>query len=210
MRKIKYLLSIIPILLLSSCLVTLNTLFEPKDYIQFDSILGKWGTLDSNKVGSYWEFVQQKCDSNENCISYNLVHYEVSGSKAGDTVNFFIGIGKIGKSYFMEISPNDITSSTDKTGIEKIDNSFYKMHILRANTIHKINILNDTLLLLGINNVWYENNVLKGRVKLSHVSRKNAEEEIITASTMELKKFAKKFAEHKEVFTDTLMLVKLK
>ncbi|TAL70747.1 MAG: hypothetical protein EPN82_01240 [Bacteroidetes bacterium] len=210
MKIFRYFLISISVFLLSSCLVTLNPLFENKDYVQLDSILGKWGTLDSNKDGRYWEFVQNKSDREQKCISYNLITYDVDGGETSDTAKFDIGIGKIGKSFFMDIYPMRSHSSSDKNGIDKINNSFYKMHILKAYTIHKLSISKDTIYLLGINNGWYKDNVTTGKIKLEHVSTDNGDNEIITASTNDLKKFVKKFAGHKEVFTDTLKLVKLK
>lgn len=210
MKLYRWLFEVCSIFLFSSCLVTLNPLFENNDYVRFDSILGKWATLDTNKNGRYWEFVKLKCEENPQCINYNLIYYEVEDGKIGDTVNFDIGIGKIGTFYFMDIYPERRNSSTEKNGIDEIINSFYKLHILKAYTIHKITMLQDTLLLLGINNDWYKKNVATGKIKLNSVSLDKGETEVITATTIKLKKFIKKISMNKEVFTDTLKLIKIK
>ena len=209
MKLFKYLFAVCSIFLFSSCLVTLNPLFNSDDYIPNDSILGKWVSHSKNSYYCYWEFQKETYTDNTNKVSYWLKFYEVEDSVTGDTAEFRIGLGKIGKSYFIDIFPMSISKS-DSTKYSSPKNSFYNMHQIPVYTFYKIQFENDTLLLLRMDYDWFKKSQKSGKININHSKKDNESNEVITASTKDLKKFVKKFSENKEAFSDTLKLVRIK
>jgi hypothetical protein len=115
--KVKNLLCYMLAVLLGGCVLSLHPLYNKKDLIFEEKLLGTWIQNDSSET---WQF--KRAHSNKH---YEVLYIDDKGKKA----TFDAGLGKLNSMMFLDIFPQEP---------ELNENDYYKFHILRAHSFIKI------------------------------------------------------------------------
>jgi len=187
MKKSTFITSFIIVTLIVGCVRSLYPLFTEEDICFNPKLVGTWTEKDGKNV---WIF--QKSGEKNYELSYFQAEYgDVLGKmERGDTAKFTAQLGKLGKYYFLDISPGETNT--------KVKNGFYNFHLLPVHSISRIWIEGDTLRLSLLDNDWLKKMIDNNAFKISH-SRIN-DQIILTASTEELQDFVVRYAENNKAF----------
>ena len=197
MIRMKYLIIFAIVLLVAGCVRSLYPLFTEEDLIFNPKLVGTWVEKDGKNT---WTF--EKSGEKE----YTLWHYEaeyevISGTKVpGDTAKFIAQLGKLGKNYFLDIHPGKPET--------KVKNGFYNFHLFPVHTISKVFISSDTLKLSMLDNDWLAKMIDRNAFKISHARLSN--QIILTASTEELQRLVKRYADNSKAFPNAAIFRKVK
>ena len=197
MIRIKYFITFTIVLLIAGCVRSLYPLFSEADLIFNPKLLGTWIEKDGKNT---WRF--EKAGEKE----YTLWHYEAeyelnSGTKVpGDTAKFIAQLGKLEKNYFLDIHPGKPET--------KVKNGFYNFHLFPVHTISKIFIDSDSLKLSMLDNDWLAKMIDRNAFKILHA--RLSDQIILTASTEDLQRLVKKYAENSKAFPTPAIFRKAK
>jgi len=187
MKLIKYFVALSVVLLIAGCVRSLYPLFTEDDLIINPKLIGTRTERDGKNI---WIFEKSGEKSYE--LRYYQAEYgDVLGKmERGDTAKFIAQLGKLGKYYFLDISPGETNT--------KVKNGFYNFHLLPVHSISRIWIEGDTLRLSLLDNDWLKKMIDNNAFKISH-SRIN-DQIILTATTEELQDFVVRYAENSKAF----------
>ena len=187
MKRSTYIASFIIVTLIAGCVRSLYPLFTDEDVVFNPKLVGTWTEKDGKNV---WIF--QKSGEKNYELSYFEADYgNVLGkTERGDTAKFIAQLGKLGKYYFLDITPGETNT--------KVKNGFYNFHLVPVHSISRIWIEGDTIRLSLLDNDWLKKMIDNNAFKISH-SRVN-DQIILTASTEELQDFVVRYADNNKAF----------
>ena len=182
---------------MSGCIPSLHPLYFKKDRITLDIIEGKW-LSESNDT---WEFKKV-----ENEPSYLLKYTESKHEgeqKPQPSIAFFdANIIKLDGNYFMDLYPGDNEQLDDLT-------TLLSVHLVPAHTFLKLKIEEGKISVYQMNPDWLNSLFEENRIRISHEVIKE-KDIVLTASTEELQKFIKKYAEDEDAFQKPEILIPIK
>ncbi|MFO7658142.1 MAG: hypothetical protein R6W78_13870 [Bacteroidales bacterium] len=202
--KAKIILSIVAIsILLSSCLVNSLHPFYDEEDIYFDKILlGKWKTNDS----TIWTVKQiyLAIGEDDNKKEYYKKGYVIGYTDENKVpIAFDMFIFKINNQTYADFYP----SLYPTAHFENIPD-LYELHSIRTHALAKIDISEEQIILTWFNGEWLAKLIENNRIKISHefisfpepISQKFKGQYVLTAKTIELKKFIEKYGNDENAF----------
>ena len=172
-------------ILMGGCVPSLHPLYTAKDLVFNEDLISTWADDDNR-----WVF-QRGLDPN----SYKLTVTDDEGK--GEFVAHLV---KIDKMLFLDLFP-------EEPELER-SNDYYKMHLLGVHTFIKVERIEPTLQMRVMNPDKIGEMLEDDPNLLKH---EELEDRIVlTASTKELQKFMKKYANIEEVFGDASELKRAK
>ncbi|MFI5203751.1 MAG: hypothetical protein ACHQF2_04580 [Flavobacteriales bacterium] len=168
--------------LVNGCVpVSLNPVYTNKNLAFEPGLIGKW----SQDSTSNWTYETNNDSS-----------YHVTYSEKDKRIDFIAHVVRIDKQYYMDLSPTSVTKEN------------YLDHLLHmpVHAIFKMELEKNQLRLYDMNQSWIENEIKKGKVKLTHV-RSEEGMFLITASSEELQQFISKH--HKNAFSGVMELERI-
>lgn len=204
-------LSIFSLLLLSGCIFrALNPLFDDRELINNPALNGKWTSADGK---SLLDFSLTE-DKTYLLKQINRENYEDSTAVEGkrvsyDTIYFRVALGKIGKSYFVDLYPlgKRYESATDKV------DAYYGTFYLPTHTFKRAVIQDKILILQDFDYDVLQQYVKEKKIKTGYAEYLSGETDgkpnydiILTAKTKELQRFIANYSRNPDVFItpDTL------
>jgi len=187
MNRTKYVAVLIIIILIAGCVRSLYPLFTEDDIIFNPKLIGTWSETDGKNT---WIF-QKSGEKNYELRYFQAEYGDVLGKmERGDTAKFIAQLGKLGKYYFLDISPGETNT--------KVKNGFYNFHLLPVHSISRIWLEGDTVRLSLLDNDWLKRMIDNNAFKISH--SRISDQIILTASTEELQDFVVRYAENNKAF----------
>jgi len=187
------LLAIILITGQSCTIFSLNPLYNEEDLLVSQDLIGLW--QDADDGDEYVSF--QKYEDKKYILRYMEDNEDPNES---DTISYETGLLKIGDHYFIDVYPYY------DQGMEEEDYLFRSF--IPAHAVLKIEWENDVMKLYTISydrlNELFEQN----RIRIRHQMLEDYI--VITASTEELQKFLKKYADDEKAFDEPDKLVKIR
>ncbi|NOZ46933.1 MAG: hypothetical protein GXO79_09150 [Chlorobi bacterium] len=180
--KISFLI-IIAILLVSSCVPSLNPLYNEKDLIYNKYLEGTWVETKSKET---WTF-KRKSDK----------EYWLNYLENNDEAVFEAHLVKLNDYIFLDIYPSDLKST----------NYLYQSHLFPVHTFSKITIMKKQIVIKMLDPAWIEKSIKNKTLTLDYVKSED-ESILITAPTDKLQDFALKYAISNEAFKDSLILIR--
>jgi len=212
MKKIFVYTAISGLLLMSSCLVSsLHPFFKPKDKIYEPAMVGAWIDSDSciwtieADITKELIWGEKKTDSNtqvtytESSIgkdimdsTYNIVYYEDEHAKA-ELIGTLFQLNGVSYVDFVP-DPDAKHSSSEVTG----------WHHIPVHTLARVKISEDSILLYWFGDEWLNELFEQNRIRIKHetVESLDYDRHVLTASTDELQKFIKKYANNPKTGID--------
>lgn len=191
-RKIFVLISIICILL-NGCLVkSLHPFYKPSDLVFRQDIIGSYadqnkgtwkieGAVDKNFLGV------GKSDKQQN-------YYKISFLDEKRRTTTFRGcLFKLDNNYYVDfylVSGNNDDAQTE----------LYNYHVVGVHTVAKVLIGKNSLRIKWYNEKWLSELFEQNRIRLPHEKIDNNDAVVLTASTNDLQKFMRKFANDPKAF----------
>ncbi len=187
-RKIFVMLGLI-CFLLSGCLIkSLHPFYNPSDLVFRKDILGTY--VDQEK--GTWQIEQAikqeflKPDSPQNHYKITLV--DDKKRKASFTGNLF----KLDNNYYVDFYPDGGNND------DQID--LYNLHLLGVHTVAKVIIGKNNIHIKWYNEKWLSELFEQNKIRLAHEKVDNNDAVVLTASTNDLQKFMRKFANDPNAF----------
>jgi len=187
-RKILVLVGFI-CFLLSGCLVkSLHPFYKPSDIVYRKDIIGTY--VDQEK--GTWQIEQAikqeflKADSPQNHYKITLV--DDKKRKASFTGNLF----KLDNNYYVDFFPEGGNND------DQID--LYNLHLLGVHTVAKVIIGKNSIHIKWYNEKWLSELFEQNKIRLAHEKVDNNDAVVLTASTNDLQKFMRKFANDPNAF----------
>lgn len=193
--KTKNALFLIVILITAqSCTIfSLNPLYHDEDLLESQELIGLW--QDADEGDEYVSF--EKYEDKKYILRYMEDNEDPTES---DTISYEAGLLKLGDHYFIDLYPYY------DEGLEEVDYLFRSF--IPAHAVLKIEWENDIMQLYTISydrlNELFEQN----RIRIRHQMFEDYI--VITATTEELQKFIKKYADDEKAFDDPDKLVKIR
>jgi hypothetical protein len=181
-------------LILLSCVVSLQPLFEDRYLVFEPGLAGTWKAADSADT---WTF--EKAKDNEYVLIQRQAEYESDKSPSkeqvkkapGDAVRFRTRLGRLGGHLFFDFIPAD-------EGNPEVRNDWYNAHMIPAHTLARVWLEKDSLKIVFLDQEWISKALKSGQVKLAYVD--TGKWLVITAPTKELRAFILKYAEDAKAF----------
>ena len=177
-----------------SCLIpSIHSLYSEEFAIQNDALIGKWVNHEDPDHGDYQEWTFEK-DGDK----YYLTHAD------GNLGFFEIGLVKLGDDMFMDFFPTNIDRSLEKERngkTESLLNELLRGHLLPVHTFAKVNIRDRSIEIRMFDAEWLSDLMEERKIRIKH-ERIDKDMFLITASTSELQKFVRKYADLKEAYID--------
>ena len=177
-----------------SCTIfSLNPLYHDEDLLESNELVGLWQDADEGEEYVSFEKYEDK--------KYILRYMENNEDpKESDTISYEAGLLKLGDHYFIDLYPYY------DEGFEEEDYLFRSF--IPAHAVLKIEWENDKMQLYTLSydrlNELFEQN----RIRIRH--QMFEEYIVITASTEELQKFIRKYADDELAFDDPDKLIKIR
>lgn len=176
-QHIKFVLSA-ALLLCSSCVPSVNPIFSDKDTVFDQSIVGKWGDLESSET---WEF------SSTNQKEYKLVHKD----EAGKTGTFTARLTDLNGKRFLDIVPDRrARTATD----------FYEDRFIETHTFVLVEKRDKTFLISYLEPKWLKDHLANNPDAVKHLIVNG--EVLLTDSTENLRKFLSEAVGIKGAFSE--------
>jgi len=177
-----------------SCTIfSLNPLYHDEDLIEEPELLGVWEQKDEGK--EYVSF--EKYEDKKYIFRYME---EDEGPQDLDTISFEAGLLKIGDHYFIDLYPY---YDQEFEEADYLFRSFIPTH-----SALKIEWQNDELQLYIFSYDRLEELFEQNRIRIRH--QMFDDYIVITASTDELQKFLRKYADDEKAFDDSSTFIKIK
>ena len=186
MKKVILYATMAGLLLMSSCLVSsLHPFYKDKDKKYDTTLLGTWmdgdeciWNIEPNMVAT--EFMKPKVADG----SYKITYYEEE-----DRISVLTGtLFQLNDVYYVDFMPdiNEEHFTTDMT----------QFHHVPVHTLARVQYCKDSILLYWYGDEWLNELFEENRIRLKHesVSDHDYDRQVLTASTDELQKFIKKYA----------------
>ena len=187
MRRSKLIILILALTAMSSCLVSsLHPFFKPKDKIYDPVMNGYWMDGDS----SIWTiqpnmrfsgFMQPEVHDS----SYTITYYEEEENTKSILTTTLFQLNGVDYVDFTP-DPNEDHSTSDMTAF----------HHVPVHTLARVQYCRDSILLYWYGDIWLSELFEQNRIRIKHETVEGFEydRQLLTASTDELQKFIKKYA----------------
>ena len=181
-------------LFFSGCVVySFYPLYTDKDLFANEILTGKWTDDD----GAQWNFEHayhgKKVPENIDSTSYVLEIIDKDSLKS----EFSVHIIKLGGHYFLDFYLEDFLDS------QELDLADF--HIIPVHTFAKLTVKNNQLLINWFDQEWLEDLIKENKIRIHR--EKNDDFILLTAKPGELQKFATKYVNSEEAFTDGMEAV---
>lgn len=183
-------------LLMSSCIISLHPLYDVKTMVKEVKLNGNW--LDENgQSPSEWLF-KPKYDEDERFTGkYELLH-----TTDGYTYAYEAVLLKLGGNYYLDVLLDgpvgkEKEDETPMLALYVPSHNFYKIEFKQADQINIFPFDGDRL----------DKLVSQRKIRIKHEVVDNTM--VITASTEDLQKFLRKYAQDEEAFDEPLLIKKL-
>lgn len=219
----KFILAIIMMISLSSCITSLQPLVTYDRVITDNRVIGNWehnnedfkieplpqsefakeiGKLTINQKGKVPTITG---DAKKDSILYSKM-YMVTFERNGATYYMAAGLIKIGNNLFMDLFPAAMYDTKVK---EDLANPYSLNYDYQAGvTIARVEMNNNRQLTLKfIDGSFVKEQILAGRMRLKHEKDELFDTFMITASTTELRQFIEKYANDERVFSKDATIV---
>jgi tetratricopeptide (TPR) repeat protein len=191
MRVRKLLVAISLILAASGCgpESSLNPLFEKKDVVFDDALVGTWITSAATRgnVDEGLTYTFKKLGDN----AYEVIF---PGDEEGSSYKSQVHLARLGKFLFLDAYPDKSDSDEEKQN--KTPQPFPQIGV---HVFGRIWIEKDLLRIALLDEEWVKNMAEKKKLTLGYASTRN--ETVLTASTDELQKLALQYAEDTKAFS---------
>ncbi len=194
MKMWKTVLPISLLLLLSACGPedSLSPLFEQKDVVFEDALVGAWVGVEGEKEGEKGETYTFKFKKLRN-NAYELTFPLDEGKECKSEV-YLVHLGKF---LFLDASPADLTKEEEALNKGPMPFPLAGPHIFGRIWIEK-----DLVRIALLDDKWVTNMVKEKKLTVGYASIDDEDKDtVLTASTEELQKFALQYAEDPEAFS---------
>jgi len=195
LRKKIILLSCILGLILTSCLVkSLHPFYTVRDIIFRSDIIGSYTDQDKGT----WT-IEQKTETNgtkqtSDIKTKNYYQLKLVDNKKR-TVIFKGVLFKLDNYYYVDFF---LESGNNDDG----ETELYSLHVLGVHTVARVNISKNEISLKWYNQEWLSDLFKQNKIRLAHEKLEDSDDIVLTASTEELQKFMKKFANDPKAFEE--------
>src|SRR5262245_2144789 len=132
MRSFTFPMVVAAALAIAGCIQSLQPLYTDKTTTFDAALIGVWQQENGE---STWTFTQRETNI------YGLTYSDKQGKPGA----FEARLVKLGNKYFLDLFPNEL---------QKVENAYYKFHLLRVHTFLKVSLDGSTLELVGMDPSW--------------------------------------------------------
>ena len=168
-------------IMVAGCVPSLHPLFTDDDLVADSTLVGAWVNENGNET---WEFYEADGKS-----------YELTYTQDESPAHFMAHLVSFDGRLFLDTYPD-----------EEIENDFYKLHLVPAHIFGRVWLSQDTLKMSLLEADWLKGIIDKGEIKLAHEMVDGSL--VLTASTEELQRFARKYADDPEAFAEPTVLTR--
>jgi hypothetical protein len=203
--KTRTLISIILMgLIVSSCVLSsLFPLYNEKDLMINDIIIGKWKIGDENDSMQYW-FIE-KVDTTDNNGGFLGQSGTWSEYKTGKTYRLVAQQDSIEQDFALHLLELNGVQYIDLYPVNfEVSPDFLAWHMVPTHIFGKIEIYQNQLIIRFFDQNFFVKLIEQNKIRISHVDMNGRQ--LITAQTDEIQKFAKKYVDQSQAFQkpDTL------
>lgn len=178
MRAMRLLFALGIAVLLAGCVPSLQPLYTGNDLVSDNTLLGTW-VGEGESEGETWVFKQAK----------NKV-YDLTITCDGEPAEFEACLVRLGGATFMDTYPINLG--------KKLKNDYLQTHVIPSHNFARVKVREDVLLVEMLNPAWLEELLDKDDDAIAHDSVDD--ETVLTASTADLQKFFRKYADSDDPF----------
>ncbi|MEZ6097739.1 MAG: hypothetical protein R3E01_02085 [Pirellulaceae bacterium] len=195
--------AVIAAILLAGCVRSLHPIYTSSDVVFNKELIGTWKQSDQETT---WQFTESKDDERDR--AFRLVVTDDKGRPG----TFLAHLVKLDDELFLDLFP---------IAPQVANNGFYKFHFQRVHTFLRFGLGGQNLTLAPMNPDWLEKHLQEHPDALSHTNvtpsghvptgkEENAAERLLlTASTAQLQRFLRKYADTEGAFGDPIELKKI-
>ena len=207
--KTKIVLSVMLVLafILPGCVYTLYPIYTIKDLVYDNKLEGEWGTPGSKDSWKFENLLQHELAPYRNKAEWekqeflkssliNKNSYLLTYTENGETRKMQANLARLDDNLFLDIFPDDLN----------LKNKFFENQYVPVHTYAKIKINNDRIELYFFNTDLLNKLLEQNTIRIKHESLEYYK--LITASTDELQKFVKKYADREDLFEKPELLTK--
>ncbi|MBO9204771.1 MULTISPECIES: hypothetical protein [Niastella] len=204
--KIILLLAVIVIFILPGCVYSLYPLYTNNDLVYDSKLEGVWSEPGSKDVWKFENLFQhelapykgkeraEKENFKKQFINKNT--YLLTYTENGETKKMQVNMAKLDDNLFLDIFPESLN----------LKNSFFEDLYVPVHTYAKIKMVGDRFELYFINTELLNKLLEQNTIRIKHESLDYYK--IITASTEDLQKFIKKYADREDLFIKPTVFTK--
>ncbi|HEY8895523.1 MAG TPA: hypothetical protein VIM79_11935, partial [Niastella sp.] len=185
---------------LPGCVFSLYPLYTDNDLVYDNKLLGVWSDPDNKDGWKFENLVQQKPEQEKNKILKDQLNnkktYLLTYTENGEARKMQANLTRLDDNLFLDIFPDDLN----------LKNSFFESQFVPVHTYAKIKITGDRVELYFLNSELLDKLLEQNTIRIKYESLNYYK--VITASTEELQKFIKKYADRKELFDTPVVLTK--
>nr|NQU93150.1 hypothetical protein [Bacteroidota bacterium] len=178
------------ILFLSGCIPSIHPLYTEDDIVFKSELLGTW----YEKADTRWVF--EKHGENQYLMTYVEDHEVLSDSAS--VSDFVVTLLKLDDTYYLDLYPGE----NDQINFS----SLLISTLLPTHIFAKVEFIEEFFTIRFFNRDWLENLLEQNRIRIAH--EKTPDYTVLTASTEELQKFVKKYADVKEAYNTPIGLMR--
>ncbi|OQP53412.1 hypothetical protein A4H97_23470 [Niastella yeongjuensis] len=204
--KIALILLLIGAFILPGCVFSLYPLYTENDLVYDNNLEGVWGDTSKNT----WKFenlMQHEMAPYKNkperekqeIIKGQLINkktYLLTCTENGEARKMQAHLTQLDDNLFLDIFPDDLN----------LKNSFFETQFVPVHTYAKVKITGNRFELYFLNTDLMDKLLEQNTIRIKYEKLNNYK--VITASTEELQKFIKKYANRRDLFNDAAFLTK--
>lgn len=189
-------IGILLITIMSSCVSSLHPLYSADTLTTRSEMEGSWMESDGN---GQWTFVKEEA-LGYNYYELTYIEKELNSNKTRRS-KYNVHLIKLGNYYFL-----DFGLLLDEEDQEKLLSNVLSPVVI-THKFAKIDIINGKLKIHLFDDDWITDLFEKQKIRMKHEKLENGGI-LLTASTEELQKFVKKYANEQQAFSDELILTR--
>ena len=178
---------------LPGCVFSLYPLYTANDLVYDSKLEGVWGEPGKQDVWKFEKQLQRKIEANKNMDEKK---YLLTYTESGEARKMQGHLTRLDANLFLDIFPEELD----------IKNSFFESQFVPVHTYAKVKITGERIELYFLNKDFLDKLLDQNTIRIKHETLDSYK--VITASTDELQKFIKKYANRKELFEDPVVLTK--
>jgi len=179
MRAMRLLFALGIAVLLAGCVSSLHPLYTEKDLVFDKALTGTWQGTTEGSEGETWVFKQAK----------NKV-YDLTITCDGEPAEFEARLVRLGGATFMDTYPRNLG--------KKLKNDYLQTHVIPSHNFARVKVREDVLLVEMLSPAWLDELLDKNDDAIAHDFVDD--ETVLTASTADLQKFFRKYADSDDPF----------
>ena len=179
--------------ILPGCVFSLYPLYTTNDLVYDSKLEGIWGETGKQEI---WKFEKQTQHSIIGNNSIEEKAYLLTFTENGEARKMQGHLTRLDDNLFLDIFPEELGSK----------NSLFESQFVPVHTYAKVKITGDHIELNFLNTDFLDKLLEQNTIRIKHENLDSYK--IITASTDELQKFIKKYANRQELFEQPVVLTK--